>query len=255
MQRKNISRLILVSLICVFLSACTGAKNNTKPMSSEDSAELFLQMGARYLEMDMLQLAKDRLEKGLQLDSSNADIHSTLGVLYERLKRYDDAAEQYREAISIKADDAAIINNYGRFLCERGNEREGMLLLNQALEMPLNSRKWFAYTNAGLCLLRKGDQTQAEIHFRQALQVNSRYAPALFAMQKISYRSGEYMSARAFLERYLAVSKHSPQTLWYAVQTERALGNKDLADVNREKLFTLFPRSKEAQQLTTAIIR
>lgn len=222
-------------------------------MSREKRADLFLQMGARYLDMGLLQMAKERLEEGVRLDSSNAHIHNTLGVLYEKLKQYDAAEKEYQEAMDIEADDAGVINNYGRFLCERGDDEKGLQLLNKAIEMPLNSRKWFAYTNIGRCLLRKGQQAQAEVKFRQALQVNPSYAPALFEMQKISYRRGKYMSARAFLERYLAVSKHNPQSLWYAVQTERALGNKDLADDNREKLFNLFPASKEAQQLKTAI--
>ena len=138
---------------------------------------------------------------------------------------------------------------------ERGEHEKGMRLLNQALDMQLNNRKWFAHTNMGRCLLRKGQQAQAEAHFRQALQINSTYSPALFEMQKISYRNGQYMSARAFLERFLGVSKHNAQSLWYAVQTERALGNIDLANMNREKLFNLFPASKEAQQLKTAIIQ
>jgi type IV pilus assembly protein PilF len=68
-------------------------------------------------------------------------------------------------------------------------------------------------------------------------------------MQKISYREGKYMSARAFLERYLAVAKHRAKTLWYAVKTENALGNKVLADKYKTQLFTLFPASKETQQL------
>jgi type IV pilus assembly protein PilF len=255
MQYKYMTKWILVTLMCIFLNACSTTQNTTKSLSKVENAELLLQLGARYLEMDMLSMAKERLERSLRLDSNNAEIHNVLGVLYDKLKRYDMAAEQYSEAIAISPDDAGIINNYGRFLCERGNYDKGMQLLNQALDMQLNNRKWFAYTNIARCKLRKGDQAQAEIDFRQALQANSRYSPALFEMQKISYRTGKYMSARAFLERYLAVSTHTAQTLWYAVQTERSLGNKALADVYRQKLFNLFPASKETQQLKTAIRR
>jgi type IV pilus assembly protein PilF len=57
------------------------------------------------------------------------------------------------------------------------------------------------------------------------------------------------MSSRAFLARYLQLSKHTPATLWYAVQTEEALGNKKLAEQYRQKLFNSFPASKQAQQL------
>jgi type IV pilus assembly protein PilF len=94
---------------------------------------------------------------------------------------------------------------------------------------------------------------KAEGYFRQALQVNPEYAPALQEMQKISYHHQQFMSARAFLERYLSVSKHTAETLWFAYQTERALGNAQAADDYKQQLLTLFPASKEAFDVKTAI--
>lgn len=253
MQHKSIEKWIVVFLMCIFLNACSTTSSSKKALSNEENAELLLQLGVRYLEMDMLALAKERLEGSLELDSSNAEIYSVLGVLYEKLKRYDDAGSYYKQALDINAEDPGIKNNYGRFLCERGDSEHGIVLLQQALDVVLNTKKWLAYTNIGRCLLRQGKQDQAEKSFRQALLINESYGPALLEMQLISYRTGKYLSARAFLERFLAGSKHTAQTLWYAVQTERSLGNKSLADDNREKLFILFPDSKEAQQLKTAI--
>ena len=117
----------------------------------------------------------------------------------------------------------------------------------------MNNRSWLALTNIGVCLMRQNDGSKAEGYFRQALQANPEYAPALQEMQKISYHNQQFMSARAFLERYLAVSKHSAETLWFAFQTERALGNPQAADDYKQQLLTLFPASKEAFDVKTAI--
>ena len=134
--------------------------------------------------------------------------------------------EQYRKAVALDMDNAGAKNNYGRFLCEREKYQEGIELLREALALPLNNRQWFAYTNIGRCELIKGNEKLAEANLRMALQINKSFPPALFEMQKISYHSGKYMSARAFLERYLSVARHIPKTLWYAIQTEKALGNE-----------------------------
>lgn len=253
MQHKKKTRLILVSLICFLLISCTNTRSAKHSMSNEENAKLNLQLGERYLKMNMLKTAKERLETALALDSNNAEIHNYLGVLYERLKQDGAARKHYQKAIKRDTDNASLKNNYGRFLCEKGEYQFGMQLLKQALAMPLNSRKWFAYTNAGYCELKQGQPKLAESNFRQALQENSSYPPALLEMQKISYQNRKYMSAQAFLERYLAVSNYNSETLWFAVQTERALGNKQQTDEYREKLFNLFPTSKEAKQLKTAI--
>ena len=223
------------------------------PLTDEELANINLQLGARYLEMNMLSVAKKKLEIAVELDPENAAIYNTLGVLYERLQQHEVAREYYKKAMNLDSNNASIKNNYGRYLCETGNYQTAMELLNSSLAMPLNNRKWLAYTNIGICELKQGRQQLAEDNFRQALQRNRRFSPALFEMQKISYRKGKYMSARAFLERYLAVARHTSETLWVAVQTERALGNQELAEEYRETLFSLFPTSKEAQQLKVAI--
>jgi type IV pilus assembly protein PilF len=102
-------------------------------------------------------------------------------------------------------------------------------------------------------LLQQNNRVQAEEYFRKALQSNPEYAPALKEMLKLSYDNQQYMSARAFLERYMAVAKHTPETLWYAFQTERAMGNYQAADEYQEQLINNFPTSKEAQDIKTAI--
>jgi len=233
----------------LFITACVSNDKSKDSLSKEEEAKLYLQMGTRYLEMDMLKIAKQNLEAAEQIDSDNADVHNSLGALYERLRMFPKAREQYKLAIALDPSNYGVRNNYGRFLCERGNYETGMALLNEALQMPLNNRKWFVYTNIGRCELKHGQMSLAEGHFRNALQINKKFSPALFEMQKISYHSAKYMSARAFLERYLAVAKHNAETLWYAVQTERALGNKKLAEGYRDTLLSLFPTSKEAQQI------
>lgn len=246
MQRRT--RLVIVSLV-LLISACVSNKPSVEPLSKDKEAELYLKMGVRYLEMNMLKEAKDKLYDAVSADSSNEKVHNMLGVLHERLRQYDEATHAYQTAVDLDPSNASINNNYGRFLCERGDFEVGMKFLKKALLLPLNNRQWFAYTNIGRCELMHGDANLAEGNFRQALLVNKRYSPALLEMQKISYRAGKYMSARGFLERYLAVAKHSPKTLWYAVQTEKSLGNDTLVNQYKTQLYHLFPASKETQQL------
>ena len=249
MSHKTIAKTILVTLICIFISACSTSNGSKDSSSKENRAELYLHLGVRYMEMDKLKTAKKNLDLALGLDSDNAEIHNALGVLYERLKEYDIARNYFKAAIKRDSNNASINNNYGRFLCERGDYEAGKTLLKKALVMPFNNRKWFAHTNIGRCEMWEGQQSLAESNFRQALQENGSYAPALFEMQKISYHLGKYMSARAFLERYLAVANHNAETLWIGVQTEKALGNKALSEEYRGKLLNQFPASKQAQQL------
>jgi len=237
-------------MLSVFLvGACVSSSETREPIPKDQQAQLYLKMGSRYLEMGMLKIAKKNLELAEEIEPDNADVHNSLGALYERMRMFPEAKLHYQKAVELEGDNFGAINNLGRFLCERGDFKAGIKLLKQALLLPLNNRQWFAYTNIGRCELGIGKKQEAEHSFRKALQINKNYAPALFEMQKISYYSEKYMSARAFLQRYLAVARHNANTLWYAVQTERALGNNKAAEAYEDKLFSLFPLSKQAQQL------
>jgi type IV pilus assembly protein PilF len=238
----------LVISLALSLIACVQV-NPPRDVSDQEQAEIYLKMGVRYLEMGQLEIAKDKLEKSVDLDSGNSDAHNALAVLYERIKRLDDADDHYQRAVSANAEKPQPRNNYGRFLCELGQYEAGLAHLSVAFNMPLNTRKWFSLTNAGLCYLKQNQMREAEDYFRKALKEHPGYAPALLEMQKMSYRFHRYMSARAFLQRYLSVRPDSPVSLWYGYRTELGLNNQELAQKYRNTLLTKFPDSAEAQRV------
>lgn len=256
MRRDKLLRRFCLAALCLSLSGCVSTTSGGKDsLSNQEEAKLNLEMGVRYLDMGMLDVAKQKLEVAYDLDSRNASVNNALAFLHERLGETDNAIYYYRRAIEFNPEDAGPKNNYGRFLCKRNNFEEGIALLEDAASTPLNNRKWLALTNLGLCYLEQKQDKQAERAFRQALQLEPNYAPALLEMQGLSYQNRHYLSARAFLERYLGVAQHTPQTLWIAIQTERALGNEALTEKYRQQLLSAFPESEQAKQVRTAVIR
>ncbi len=216
---------------------------------SDNSGDVHLQLGVRYLSMNKLELAKENLLLALKEDSGNAQAHNALAFLYEKLNQFDQAKDHYETALGRASDDLGVQNNFGRFLCEHGELEAGMDLLSEASSNPINDRQWMALTNAGRCQLSMGQKQLAENYFRQALQLNNSYAPALSEMQKIAYEKGDFWAAKGFLQRYLSVAEHTAETLWFAAHAERALGNKELANEYKKLLLEKFPLSNEAKKI------
>jgi len=241
----KVSRGLLGLGLAVVLAACASSAEKKSQL------DVYLQLGIRYLNLNRLEAAKENLEKVVDQDPDNIQAHNALGYLYEKIQKYPEAKRHYTEALRLAPDDLSIQNNLGRFLCERREFSEGMELLNKAIENLLNDRPWLAVTNAGLCQLGMGDQQKAKGYFKQALQLNPSYAPALMEMQKFSYQSGEYWAAKGYLQRYLQVAPQTAGTLWVAMQTEQALGNQNLADEYRNELLEKYPLSPEARQVQT----
>lgn len=252
MRVKHSLRCLTFVAACMITSSCA-LLPDSDAMTDEEEANLNLQMGVRYMEINKLDIAKEKLDIAYDLDSSNPDTLNALAIYNERMHNDNAAADFFQAAINRAPDNYGTKNNFGRFLCEHGQHEKGLALLQESLDSPLNKQSWLTLSNIGLCYLEKNDAPQAEQYFRRALQANPRYPVALQEMAKISYNNQEFMSARAFLERYAAIGKHTPETLWIGFQTERALGNRDGADNYKERLIISFPTSAEALQVKSAI--
>lgn len=253
LSRRHL-RVICFLATCALGNACALLPDfSNDGMSDTEKADLNLQMGVRYMELNMLEIAKEKLDAAYDLDSSNPEVLNALAIYYERVKNDEEAADYYQAALNKAADGYSTKNNYGRFLCEHGQHEKGLNLLQESLDSPFNKQTWLTLSNIGICHVQQNNSVNAEQFFRRALEINPRYPLALQEMAKISYHNQQFMSARAFLQRYTAVAKDTAETLWLGFQTERALGNRQGAEDYKEKLLISFPTSTEALQVKSAI--
>jgi len=186
-----------------------------------------------------------------------AAVNLNLGVEYLRLGQYEKALsklEKAREADenyppTLNSSDPPTLNNYGRFLCQEGRYDEAEATFLKAAQNPLYPTPEIALSNAGTCAMAEGNLESAERYFRSALEQNPRVAVALLQMAQISYTNASYLSARAYLQRYLEIGKHTAKTLWLGINIERELGDKNLLASYELLLKNKFPQSKEASLL------
>ena len=236
---------ILSLVLAASLSACTTTSRN-RVEGSPSSADIYTQMGIQYLELGRTDIALQNLQRALELDPRQSKAHNTIAVLYERLGKLAKAREHYEQAIDLDSKNPSIHNNYGQFLCTQAEYAEAQRHFQRAYEAPLYKRAWVPLTNAGSCALREGDDAKAEGFFRQALEDNPKFAPALSEMLTLSFKQQHYFRVRAFLQRYLEVAEHRPETLWIGIQAEKKLGNLDAVASYILLLRNKFPDSKEA---------
>ncbi len=241
-------------LLAGLLSACqtvstTEATTGGVPKSANRVAELHTQLGISYLRQGKLELAWDRLQRALEADPNHSTAHNAMGLVQERLNDPERAEEHYRRAVSLNPADSAAQNNYGGFLCRHERYEEGEQRFLQAAKNPLYAQPEIAYANAGICMKRAGQLEKADRYLRAALETDPKIPLALLSMSEVSYQLERYLPARAYLQRYLDVSPHSPQSLWLGVQIERKLGDKNSASSYAMMLRSNYPDSRETRLL------
>lgn len=242
-------RVAVVAVLAWGLAACASNGPNPSTQNLQQAAIYNTQLAVDALQRGNLGEAKSKIERALEQDSRNAEVHSAAGLIYDRLGEDRQAESQFSRALSLAPDNPVIQNNYAVYLCRKGDAERGQKMFLEAAANPLYRTPESAYVNAGTCARRGGNMAQAEQHFRAALRINARNTDALMQMADLELEAGNMLPARAFLERYLAVSPATAASLWLGVRLERATGNKEAANTYAERLKSQFPTSVETRRL------
>lgn len=249
-KRVSKGNRILIGLVAVLLaSGCIST--TTGPAKSVanrgEAADLNYQLGARYYRNGQYELARDRLLYSINLKPKNAIVHSTLALTYEQLDNVRLATESYEEAVDLAPNNYDVLNTYAVFLCRQGEFDAAIKNFDRAIQIRENDDVEITLTNAGLCLTQKPDPVQAEKYFRKALDHKSTYGDALFQLCVLKQRAGEYLAARAFLQRYLGSNLPSAEALYLGVQIEEALGDERALTDYSNRLLREYPQSSQAR--------
>jgi type IV pilus assembly protein PilF len=241
--------ILLCASLCV-LAGCAGSDSQlrSKP-HPERAAEINLELGVDYLRKGNLEQAKEKIERSLDQDGRSARAHSVAGMLYARLGDEKKAESHFDRAISLDSDNPEIRNNYAVYLCQGGAYSRGERQALAAAENALYKTPEAALLNAGNCARSAGDLKRAEEHYRRALQLRPRFAEALYLMAEMQFQQTQYISARAFLQRFMEVGRTSPATLWLGHRIERSLGNRAEAQHYARRLKTEYPNAAQTKEL------
>jgi tetratricopeptide (TPR) repeat protein len=139
------------------------------------------------------------LEEAEKLSTTNEEKEPILfmrGAMFERMKNFDAAEEQFKKALSMNPDDASALNYLGYMLADRGVRlEEAHDLISKAVERdPTNG----AYLDSlGWVLFRLNKLSEAEAKLRAALEVMSRDPTVHDHLGDVYFREGKIREAVA----------------------------------------------------------
>ena len=100
--------------------------------------------------------------------------------------------------------------------------------------------------DAGTCANGVGQQDRAEASWRQALALEPTNLPSLAGMAALQFARGQYLDARAFAERWLALVPGDAEGLQLAARIEQKLGDNVAAQRYLFRLQATSPGSTTA---------
>jgi type IV pilus assembly protein PilF len=214
-----------------------------------------MQLAIEYMKLGQLSNSRERIERALSQDSSNADVQMTAGLVYERINEMSKAERAYDAANRLGKGDPNIANTYAVFLCRTGKTAAGQKLFQEVAVNPLYQTPWVALGNAGACARSAGDLENAEKYFNRALAILPNYSEGLLQLGNIAFDRGDAAQALDIVQRYLAVNPPSPEVLWLGFRAQRKLGDSVAAAVFARRVQAEFPNSEQAQNMRNGVNR
>ena len=157
---------------------------------------------AGYLqEAGALPQAAQLLEAVIASHPDYADAHNSLGVVYSRMGRHEQARSAFRKVLDLDPTSATAHENLGIDAIGSGDLGAAADDLTRALE--LDPRLARAHNALAAVLLRQGKRNEAIDHWRTALQLDPRLYDALFNLGTSLY-ADDRQQARPYLERFVA---------------------------------------------------
>lgn len=241
-------RWLLVLVVATAVAGCISTKAPPE-VSDKDAARFNVQLGMSYMQRGDLEGAREKLERAARQDPTLPAAQAALGILYERAGDIPLAQEHLRRATRLAPDDPSMLNNYGGFLCRKGEYEEGIRHFEMAASNAFYRAPETALTNAGVCARRIPDPERAEEYFRLALDKNRNFTEALVQLADLSLETNRVLQARAFLQRYEALSPTTAYSLELGWRVEQAAGDARAAAEYASRLRREFPDSREARNL------
>lgn len=223
----------------LLLAGCAG--NSARQQDTERLVETNLGLAQSYMGKHDYEIALDKLKKAEAADPRSAMVQSMLGLLYEEIKRPEQAGEHYDRSVKLSPDQGAITNNYGGWLCRSGRAAESLRWFDRAVDDPFYKTPELALANAGRCAAEAGSLDRAAGYFRRVLELQPNDAQVLVDMAMLSFRQGDLLRARAFVQRRESLGPLAPEQMELAAKVEQGLGDVGAAQRYRALLLEKYP--------------
>lgn len=252
----RLERILFAVLLPLLLAACATGSGKSHPAPPGDpenpktkAANLYTDLGQKYMAQGKLEVALENLNKALAADNNHADAHTVIALLFERIGDNAQAEEHYRRAAELMPKSGNENNNYGAFLCKIGRFDDASTYFVRAITDPFYKTPVVALTNSGTCAIKGGKLDVAEKDLRLALDREPNNSEALFQMATVLYQKNDFFRARAFIQRYEEVGQQSADSLLLGRNIELRLGNAKASQDYTSRLRQKFPESEQARSL------
>lgn len=197
-----------------------------------------------YADLGNYEQAFDDFRQAIDIDPDYEQAYYNRGETYFQMAEYDNAFADFNQAININSDYAKAYYGRGNVYRERGQFREALQDYNRAIE--LNPNFADAYYSRGYVYQNVGDMENALKNYSLAIKFDSSHANAYNNRGTIYQRRRDYGKAIAVFNRAIEVDPKYLTAYNNRANTYALLGNYNRAISDYNQILKFDPKRATA---------
>lgn len=244
-MRTDIKAFIFLVLYG-FLSGCVTTSD--APQVDQFAAhDKRISLGQRYLNAGERDKARWQFTKAMEFKKDSARAFQGIAMVHQANGELEPAQTNFLKALKLAdvQDLASVQVSYGRYLMDVERYEEACGYFEKAATDFDYTRRPEALFMAGLCAAKTGNPKRKVAALEHAVNLNSRFTPALIELAEIYFDEREYERAKQMLDQYERLKKDTARSIWLGIRIERIFGNQDKEASYALRLKNLHPYSRE----------
>lgn len=195
-------------------------------ITPEDPLVLF-NIGVLYYRLNVPEEAEPPLKQALTIQPRNVNAHLQLGLVFEKMRRFDDARDEFNKVIEIQkaGKEASIAGARIKYLKEYKELTEH---LDSALKymkekewdkamkeidvvLKANPQNYIGYYYKGIILFQAGIEDEAKAELKKAIEIKPNYFPSYLRLGDIYFKEYEFEDARRYYQQVITLGKDTPE--------------------------------------------
>ncbi len=212
----------------------------SKRLSGKNLGFVFYLRGNAYTQKGAYDQAIQDYGQAIRLNPGHAIAFSNRGVAYARKGNYDRAIQDYDQAIRLNPTNADAFSNRGVAYRRKEDYDRAIQDYDQAIR--LNPKHTSAWYNRGNAYRRKGDYDRAIQDYDQAIRLNPNHVNA-FSNRGVAYgRKGDYDRAIQDYDQAIRLNPNYVNAFYNRGNAYRRKGDYERAMLDYDQVIRLNPK-------------
>ena len=200
-------------------------------------------LGAIALERDQYVAAEVRINRAIELASGVANYHNSLGIVYQKQGRYDDAIPCYEKALRLDPLLLTAHQALGSIHITQGRSDEAVTVYRRAVQ--LHPRWAEGHLTLGDLLRKRNEPAEAERAYRDAIEADPNRPEAYYRLGNLFVQGGRPHEAEAAYRKSLERKPAWPQAQYRLGKLLLKEKRPDEAAAHFRKAIELRPDNAE----------